>query len=84
MRTQSSDTSPEAERVQIDLLRKAGEAGRFKMTLELMQDAINQSRQDIRSRYSDASEEELGLLFVEFNYGKELADRVRAYLAKGE
>lgn len=82
MRTQSSDTSPEAERVQIDLLRKAGEAERIKLALSLIQCAIDQSRQEIRSQHPHASEEELGLLFVEFNYGKELADRVRAYLAR--
>lgn len=82
MRTQSSDTSPEAERVQIELLRKAGVARRIELTFSLTQSAIELSRQGMRRRYPHASEEELNLLFIELNYGKELADCVRAYLAK--
>lgn len=82
MRTQSSDTSPEAERVQIDLLRKAGEARRIELAFSLTQSAIELSRQGMRRRYPHASEEELNLLFVELNYGKELADRVRTALVR--
>jgi hypothetical protein len=82
MRTQSSDTSPEAERVQIDLLRKAGVARRIELTFSLTQGAIELSRQGMRRRYPHASEEELDLLFVELNYGKELANSVRTTLAR--
>ncbi len=82
MRTQSSDTSPEAERVQIDLLRKAGVARRIELAFSLTQSAIELSRQGMWRRYPYASEEELNLLFVELNYGKELADRVRTDLAR--
>ena len=82
MRTQSSDTSPEAERIQIDLLRKAGVARRIELTFSLTQSAIELSRQGMRRRYPHASEEELDLLFVELNYGKDLAYRVRTALAR--
>jgi len=82
MRTQSSDTSPEAERVQIDLLRKAGVARRIELTFSLTQSAIELSRQGMRRRYPYASEKELDLLFVELNYGKELADCVRMALKR--
>lgn len=82
MRTQSSDTSPEAERVQIELLRKAGVARRIELTFSLTQGAIELSRQGMRRRYPHASEEELDLLFVELNYGKELANCVRTTLAR--
>lgn len=82
MRTQSSDTSPKAERVQIELLRKAGVARRIELTFSLTQSAIELSRQGMQRRYPQASEEELNLLFVEFNYGKELAERVRKALSR--
>ncbi|MEO8971845.1 MAG: hypothetical protein ABI406_09645 [Ktedonobacteraceae bacterium] len=84
MRTQSSDTSPEAERVQIDLLRKAGVVRRIELAFSLTQSAIELSRQGMRRRYPLASEEDLNLLFVELNYGKELADRVRTALSRRE
>jgi hypothetical protein len=48
--------------------------------MSLSQSAIELSRRAIRRRHPDASEEELGLLFVELHYGRDLADRVRAYL----
>jgi hypothetical protein len=40
MRTQSPDTHPEAERVQIELLRKAGPARRLELGLSFSHDAL--------------------------------------------
>ena len=82
MRTQSRDTRPEAERVQIELLRKAGPARRFSLTRSLSSLAIQLSRQAIRKANPNATEEELRLLGIEFYYGKELANRLRMYLAQ--
>jgi hypothetical protein len=82
MRTQSMDTSPEAERVQIELLRKASPAKKFRLVNSLSQTMIEVSRRNIRQLHPDASEEELALLCVELYYGKELSDRVRADLAR--
>ncbi len=82
MRTQSRDTHPEVERVQIELLRKAGVARRFSLARSLSQTVIQLSRRAIRESHPDASEEELALIFVELNYGKELAERLRADLAR--
>lgn len=84
MRTQSPDTHPEAERVQIELLRKAGPARRVSLARSLSSMAIQLSRQAIRKANPHASEEELRLLGIEFYYGKELADRLRSYLARGD
>ncbi|HET8853564.1 MAG TPA: hypothetical protein VFN02_13660 [Ktedonobacteraceae bacterium] len=82
MRTQSMDTSPEAERVQIELIRKASPAKLFGLVRSLSQTMIQASRNTIRRLHPDASEEELALIFLELYYGKELADRVRADLEK--
>jgi hypothetical protein len=82
VRTQSEDTHPDAERVQIELLRKATPAQRAQLALSLSETTIKLARRAIRRANPDASEEEVGLIFVEVHYGKELADRVRAYLAK--
>jgi len=82
MRTQSMDTSPEAERVQIELIRKASPAKLFGLVRSLSRTMIQASRDTIRRLHPDASEEELALIFLELYYGKELADRVRADLER--
>jgi hypothetical protein len=82
MRTQSPDTTPEAERVQIELLRKAGPERRFHLARSLSQTMIQASRDNIGRLHPEVDEEELKLLFVELYYGKELADCVRVYLEK--
>ena len=82
MRTQSMDTSPEAERVQIELLRKASPAKKFSLVNSLSQTMIQASRRNLRRLHPDISEEELALLFVELNYGKDLSERLRADLER--
>jgi hypothetical protein len=82
MRTQSSDTSPEAERVQIELLRKAGAAGRIELFSSLNKSVIQWSRAGIRKAHPEASENELAVLFVALCYGQKLADGLRADLAR--
>jgi hypothetical protein len=82
MRTQSIDTSPEAERVQIELLRKASLAKKFSIVRSLSQSLIEVSRRNIRQVHPDASEEELHLILIEMYYGKELAERVRLGLER--
>ena len=82
MKTQSEDTSPEVERVQIELLRKAGKTRRLQLGLELSGEALEMAQRAIRRSHPDVSELEAKLLFVEVTYGKDLADRVRSQLAK--
>ena len=80
------DTSPEAEKVQIELIRRASPTKLFNLVRSLSQSLILMNRQTLQKLHPEMSEEELALLFVELNYGKELADRVRADLTrrKGE
>ena len=81
MPARSADTEPEAERVQIDLLRRAGVARRARLALSLSQMVIGLARRAIRRSLPDATEEDLGLRFVELHYGRELAGELRGYLA---
>lgn len=81
MVTQSRDTHPEVERVLIELLRQATPERRLELGLSLSHEALEMARQGIARANPRASEEERKLLFVEVTYGKDLADRVRAYLA---
>ena len=82
MKTQSEDTSPELERVQIELLRKAGKTRRLQLGLELSSEALEMAQRAIKRAHPELSELEAKLLFVEVTYGKDLADGVRAHLAK--
>jgi hypothetical protein len=78
----SSDTSPEAERMQIELFRWASLARRFGLARSLSQTTMSLARQAIRRRHPAASDEDVLLLFVEYHYGRDLACRLRADLAR--
>lgn len=75
-----SDTSPEAERVQIALLRRAGPGRRFDLMRSLTATTVALSRRAIQRANPDLSQHELDLRFVELHYGRELAGRLRTYL----
>ena len=81
MRIQSSDTSPEMERVQIDILRKMSTAERFAVMESWSQFIREVAKQGIRQDYPSASEEEVALMLVARLYGQPLAERVRSELA---
>jgi hypothetical protein len=82
MRTQSEDTSPELERVQIELIRKASPAKLFGLLRSMSQTMMQASRENIRRLHPDANKEELTLIYVELYYGKELADLIRTQMEK--
>jgi hypothetical protein len=82
MRTQSEDTSPEMERVQIELIRKASSTKLFGLVRSMSQTMMQASRENIRRLHPDANKEELTLIFVELYYGKELANLVRTQMEK--
>jgi hypothetical protein len=76
-----SDTHPEAEAVQMDLLRKASVAQRASMMRSLTRTAVASSRRALQRARPGLNQRELDLLFVELNYGRELADRLRQWVA---
>ena len=76
----SVDTHPDAEQVQISLLRQASAAERIARACSLSETVIQLSRRAIRRANPKLNEQELNLLFVEYCYGKELSDCVRRYI----
>jgi hypothetical protein len=76
------DTDPAAAEFQLLLLRRAGVAGRLRVALALSASVIDLARDGIRNSLPGASDEEVGLRFVELHYGADLARDVRAYLAR--
>ena len=75
-----SDTSPEAEKVQIEFLRKSTVAERFSMVRALTARTVGLSKRAIARANPHLDPEELKLKFIELHYGKELAEQVREYL----
>jgi len=81
MRARSADTDPEAESVQIDLLRQAGVARRAGMALALSGQVIGLARRALRRSLERATEDQIALRFVELHYGRDLAAGLRGRLA---
>ena len=75
------DTNPKILEIQRDLLRKAGSGKRAALARSLSSSVIELSRRELRERNPTASETELAVEWVERNYGSDLADRLRRYLA---
>lgn len=82
IKTQSLDTHPAAERVQIELLRQATVARRFALVRSLSKMAMQLSWRALRRAHPQISDQEVDLAFVELHYGPDLADKLRQYLAK--
>ena len=74
-----SDTSPEAEKVQIELLRRCSVAERFAKVRSLTARTFGLSKRAIARANPDLSPQKLQIKFIELHYGKDLADRVGRY-----
>lgn len=75
-----NDTHPEAERVQIELLRKAGPEHRVAMACSLTDQVIKMSKAAIARAHPEMTTIERDLLFIEVHYGRKTADWVRGIL----
>ncbi len=82
MITQSPDTTPQAEKVQIELIRKSSVSMRISRVRSLSHTVIFLSRRAIRRANPSLSEREVDLAFVELHYGKDIAERLRLYLER--
>ena len=80
MISQSPDTSLDAEKVQIELLRKSSISRRISIMCSLSQTVIYLSRRAIKRANPSMSKQELDIAFVENHYGRDLAERLRMYL----
>ena len=74
-----SDTSPEAEKVQIELIRRYSVAQRFAKVRSLTARTVGLSKRAIARANPDLSPQQLQIKFIELHYGKDLADRFRRY-----
>jgi len=79
-RTGLNDTSPTAERAQIELFRRAGEARRMELCIALSDDAFELAWRAIREAEPMASDDDLRTKFVAVHYGPALAARFSRFL----
>jgi hypothetical protein len=77
-----SDTHPEAERVQLELIRKMTVAERIACMRQWTRVVVQLSRDGIAKANPGLDERELELLWVEHHYGRDLAVRLRDDLEK--
>jgi hypothetical protein len=77
-RTQSPDTSENAERVQIDILRKMGVGGRTHRMRSMTHHAILRARKAIATANPHLDEHGVTIEFVSTVYGDDLARKFRA------
>ncbi len=82
MRTQSIDTDPQIEKVLISIFKKENLAKKFSKIRSLSRLTMQLSKRAIARKNQMLDENQINLLFIEYNYSKELADRVREYLYK--
>lgn len=80
--TYLSDTSPEIEKVQIALFRKAGVAQRVMRLQSLSQTMVNLSRRAIARSHPEFNQQQVDLFFVRLHYGDKLAEGLKNYLNK--
>ncbi len=83
MKTQSPDTSPEAEQVLIELLRQAPPWRRLQLADRLSVTARRLCAAGLRARHPQASEDELRQRFAHLHLGSDLATQVFGPLPPG-
>ena len=75
-----ADTTPDAERVQVALLRAAPVGRRLHLALALSATVIGAARRGLLRSEPQASTREIDLRFVELHYGAAVAEDLRAEL----
>lgn len=80
MISQSPDTAPQAERVQIELIRESSVCKRISKVRSLSQTILYLSRRAIQRTNPSMSEREVDLAFVSNHYGEKLAKCLRLYI----
>ena len=76
------DTTLDAEQVQLRLLRDKTPAQRLAMAVRLSSEVIRHSKCAISRAHPELTPRQVGHLFIELHYGRELADAVRLYEEK--
>jgi len=77
-----SDTDPNAEKVQLDLIRRMSVGERIARMRHWTRMVVHLSRQGLAKANPGLDRREIDLLWVENQYGRELAGKLREYLEK--
>ena len=80
----TTDTSPEARAVQLELLRRMSPDERLEKTFSLSNGLRRMAMDAIRRRHPDFDEEQVRIKFIELTYGKDLAEGVRLWRRGGQ
>jgi hypothetical protein len=79
MQPYTTDTSPEAEDLQLDLIRRISPSERAVKSLRMTTRLIRECKAAIARNNPRLTQREIGIAFIELNYGKELASAVERY-----
>ena len=82
MAPQSVDTQPEAERIMIDVIRKASMSKRFRLVQSLTQSARWSSLRAWRECHPGADEQEAAMGYISCSYGRTFAQLVQGALQR--
>jgi hypothetical protein len=82
MSTQSVDTHPEIEKLQISLIRKASVSKRISKLRSLSQSVIRLSRRAILRANPSFNQMDVNIAFLKYHYGEALSNAVKVYLNK--
>lgn len=75
----TTDTSPDAEEVQLELIRHMPPSERASKALRMTSRLIRECKAAISRNNPELTKREIGIAFIELNYGKELAAAVHRY-----
>ena len=75
----TTDTSIEAERIQLEQIRRMTPSERVNKAFALSSEVARMCKAAIRRRHPEFDDNEVSLKFIELNYGKQLSDEVRAW-----
>ena len=82
MKTQSIDTDPVIERMQIEAMRQLQPGQRFQIACSLTRSAFALSWRNFQSLHKDLDQTSLRILWVRNLYGDDLANRLFTYLER--
>ena len=82
MEGRSADTDADADRVQLDLLRRSSPERRLALALSLSSSVVGLSRRGLARVDPDASEQQLAVRWVRLSYGDELARELEGFLRR--
>ena len=80
MKTQSIDTHLKTEKLLISLLKQKSAAEKLSQIRSLSRTTIQLSRRAISRAKKTIDKNQIDLFFIEYHYGKDLAERIKKYL----